>query len=108
MGISRLVYTFTHQGVVHICQRHHLGGNGNLVSLQSVRIAPAIVTFMMPAADLVSPLYQGLVLILLHSLQHIRTDDRMGLHDLKFLPGQLPGLVQDLLINGDLADIVKR
>ena len=38
---------------------------------------------------------------------HLRADQGVRFHDLEFFLGQLAGLVQDLLIDTDLADVVQ-
>ena len=39
--------------------------------------------------------------------QDLRSDGRMGLHDLEFLRCQTAGFIQNLLRDGDLSDIVQ-
>ena len=38
---------------------------------------------------------------------HLRADQGVRFHDLEFFLGQLAGLVQDLLIDTDLADVME-
>ena len=63
---------------------------------------------MVPAADLARDLYNGFILIDRHMLQHGSSYQRVGLHDLKFFCCQFSLLVQNLFINTDLSDIMKR
>ena len=95
------------QRVVDIRQRHHLRGNGDLLSPQPIRVAVSVPALMVPAADLHRVAEQGLVLSIGHVLQDPRTGGRVILHDRKFLRRQLAGLVQDLLRRGDLADVMQ-
>ena len=44
-------------------QGHDLGGNGNLVPVEPVGVAPAVPALVVPAADVVGHLYQGVVLV---------------------------------------------
>ena len=108
MGVSFFVYTLADQGVIHIRQRHHLDGYGDLIALQAVRIATAIIALVVPATDITGNLNQRLILVKLHFLQYGSSDQRMGLHDFKFFCCQFSLLVQNLFINTDLSDIMKR
>ena len=108
--VSVLIAALAGQGVVHVCQRHHLCRNGDLVPFQPVRVAAAVPALVMPAADGVRHLQQRLVPGngLSQILQHLRARHGMVLDDGKFFGGQASGLVQDLLRDNDLADIVQR
>ena len=108
MRVSVLVYPLAGQCIVYIRQRYHLGRNGDLVSHQPVRVALAIVPFMVPAADLVSNLDQRLVTIQIQVIQHLCTDQGVGFHNVKFFFGQAARLVQDLIVNGNFANVVQR
>ena len=61
----------------------------------------------MPAADGVSHLDKGLFLKGFQIFDHFRADQGVRFHDLEFFLGQLAGLVQDLLIDTDLADVME-
>ena len=108
--VGVLIAALAGQSVVHVCQRHHLRRNGDLVPFQPVRVAIAVPALMMPAADGVRHLQQRLVPGngLSQILQHLRTRHGMVLDNGKLFGGQASGLVQDLLRDDDLADIVQR
>ena len=95
------------QRVVDICQSHHLRGDGDSFPPQPVRVAVAVPPLMVPAADLQGVTEQRLFLSEGHLLQDHRAGCRVGLHHGKFLRGQLPRLIQNLLRDGDLADIME-
>ena len=62
---------------------------------------------MVPAGDLVGGLQQRLLAEIFQLLQHLRAQHTVGLDDLKFLRGQPAGLVEDLFVDADLADVVE-
>ena len=62
---------------------------------------------MVPAGDLVGGLQQRLLAKIIQIMQHFGAPHTVGLDQLKFLRGQPAGLVEDLFVNGDLADIVQ-
>ncbi len=95
------------KGVVHVRQRHHLGGDGNVVSLQPVGISPAVVTLVVPAADLVGHVHQGIMPVNRKIFQHIRADGGVSFHHGEFLVRQPAGLVENFFVNGDFADVVE-
>ena len=96
MSKRLLIHTLTGQGIVNICQCHHLGRNRNLLPLKSVRITTSVITLMMPAANLICLLNQRLLLMHGQCLQHLGADQRMLLHNLKLFIGQTSGLIQHL------------
>ena len=95
------------QRVESVRQPHHLDPRGNLAAGQSVRIAAAVPALVMMAADVadqgkVLPGGEGRVL-----RQKAAALGSMGLHDGKFLLGQLTRLVEDFLRDGPLAYIME-
>ena len=110
MVVGVLIAALAGQGVVHVCQRHHLRRNGDLIPFQPVGVAIAVPALVVPAADSVRHLQQRFVPGngLSQILQHLRTRHSMVLDDGKLFGGQASGLVQDLLRDNDLADIMQR
>ena len=74
-------------------QSHRLGGDGDLVALKAVGIAPAVVALMVPAADLVGVPHQRLALGHRQILQHGGSHGGVGLHHLEFLVGEPSRLI---------------
>ena len=62
---------------------------------------------MVPAGDLVGRLQQRLLCKIIQIMQHLGSQHTVGLHDLEFLRGQPAGLVEDLFVNPDFADVVQ-
>ena len=108
MGISFLIYTITDQRIIYISQCNYLCGNRDFFSLQAIRVAFSIVTFMMPSADIMGNPNQRLVFVIFQALQHGSTDGTVCLDNLEFFLGQSAWFIQDLIIYTDLSDIVKR
>ena len=107
VGEGGLVAAVAGEGVVHIGQRHHLRGDGDLVPLQAIGIAAAVPPLVVPAADLVGGAHQRVVLRYGHVPQQLVADDGVALHDLKLFVGEFAGLVEDLVRDLDLADVVQ-
>ena len=108
MGISFLIYTITDQRIIYISQCNYLCGNRDFFSLQAIRVAFSIVTFMMPSADIMGNPNQRLVFVIFQALQHGSTDGTVCLDNLEFFLGQSAWFIQDLIIYTDLSDIVKQ
>ena len=81
--------------------------DGDLVALQSIRVAAPIPTFVMPAGNLVGRLQQRLLGKIIQIMQHLGSQHTVGLDDLKFLRGQFARFVENFFINADLADVVQ-
>ena len=96
------------QCVVNVGQRHGLGTNGDVVALQPVGVAAAVVPLMVPAADLACDLDQRCVLLERQIMQDFVADGGVRFHDLELFPRELAGLVQNRLGNIDLADVMQR
>ena len=62
---------------------------------------------MVPAGDLIGGLQQRLLAKIIQILQHLGSQYAVGLDDFKFLRGQFAGLVEDLVVNADLADVMQ-
>ena len=58
MGEGFFVAAFAGQCIVHISQRDQLCADGDLIALQSIRVAAPIPAFVVPAGDLVGRLQQ--------------------------------------------------
>ena len=69
------------------------------LSHKPLRISFSIITFMVPAANLISNFQQYLSLIHLEVLKHGGSNQRMCLHNIKFFFCKLTRLIQNLLIN---------
>ena len=95
------------QGVVDIGQRHGLGTDGDVVALQPVGVAAAVVALVVPVADLTRGFDQRRVLLERQLVQNLITDGGVGLHDLELFLRELAGLVQDGFGDVDLADVVQ-
>ncbi len=102
------INAFAGQRVVYIRQSNNLGGNRDFIPFEAVRITAPVVAFVVPAANLISRFNERLILVHRQPFQHIRADTGMALHDGEFLIGQLARLVEDGLVNRNLADIVQR
>ena len=63
---------------------------------------------MVPAADLIGGAHQRLVAVAAQLVQHRRADRGVPLHNVELLAGQPPGLVQDRIVDRNLADVVQR
>lgn len=105
-GEGVLVDPLAGQGVVYVRQGHHLGPDGDLVALETVGIAPAVPALVVVAGDVAGVEIGAALLHLGDLLQQGRALDRMGLHDFKLFFGELPGLAQDSVGDGDLAHVV--
>ena len=81
--------------------------DGDLIALQSIRVAAPIPAFVVPAGDLVGRLQQRLLCKIIQIMQHLGSQHTVGLHDLEFLRGQPAGLVEDLFVNADFSDVVQ-
>ena len=62
----------------------------------------------MPSADIMGNPDQRFVFIIFQALQHGSTNSTVCLNHLKFFFGQSARLIQNLIINTDLSDIMKR
>lgn len=108
--VGRFIAAVAGQGVVHICQCHHLCCDGDRIALQLVRVATAVPALMVPAADGIGHLQQGLVSPadgVAQVPQDAGTLHRVGLDHRVFFGGQAAGLVEDLGGDHDLAQVVQ-
>ena len=108
--VGRFIAAVAGQGVVHICQCHHLCCDGDRIALQLVRVAAAVPALMVPAADGIGHLQQGLVFLadgVAQVPQDAGTLHRVGLDHRVFFGGQAAGLVEDLGGDHDLAQVVQ-
>ena len=108
--VGRFIAAVAGQGVVHICQCHHLCCDGDRIALQLVRVAAAVPALMVPAADGIGHLQQGLVFLadgVAQVPQDAGTLHRVGLDHRVFFGGQAAGLVEDLSGDHDLAQVVQ-
>ena len=106
MGVGGLVDPGAGQGVVDVGQGDHLGGDGDVLPLQAVRIAPAVVPLVVPAADLIGVFHQRLILEG-DPLHHVGPHLGVALHDGELLVGKQAWLVEYLAGNADLAHVVE-
>ena len=104
---SVLVDALACQGIVDVSDRYDLCGDRDGIALEAVGVSATVPALVMPAADGVSHLDKGLFPKGFQMFDHLRADQCVRLHDLEFFLGQLAGLVQDLLIDTDLADVVE-
>ena len=107
VGEGFFIAALAGQCIVYICQRDQLCADGDLIALQSIRVAAPIPAFVVPAGDLIGGLQQRLLAKIIQILQHLGSQHAVGLDDFKFLRGQFAGLVEDLVVNADLADVVQ-
>ena len=107
MGNGVLIAALADKGVIHIRHCHHLRGNRDLLAHQPIGIARTVIALVVPAADGVRRLDQRLLPEGRQLRQHIRPLHRMGLYDPELLRRQPSRLVQDLLVNGDLTDVMQ-
>ena len=108
--VGRFIAAVAGQGVVHICQCHHLCCDGDRIALQLVRVAAAVPALMVPAADGIGHLQQGLVSPadgVAQVPQDAGTLHRVGLDHRVFFGGQAAGLVEDLGGDHDFAQVVQ-
>ena len=107
--VERLfVAAFACQRVIYIGERHDLRGNRYLLAGETVRIAAAVIAFVVPAADLVGLAHERLVLVGLQTLQNGRTHGGVRFHDFERFAGQSARLVENTLGDVDLANVVQR
>ena len=108
MAKGFFVAALARQGVVDVGHCHDLRGNGNILTLQAVRVAAAVPALVMPAADGVGCLDQRRLLLEGELVENFRTGGGVGLHRVKLFLRQFAGLVQNRLRDVDLADVVQR
>ena len=107
MGEGFFVAALTGQRVVDVGQRDQLRPDGNVVACQAVRIAPAIPPLVVPAGDAAGRLQKRFGVEIFQSVEQGRALGGVGLEDGELLRRQAAGLVQYLLVDGDLADVVQ-
>lgn len=107
VGIGGFVYPFAGQGVIDVCQRDHLGGDGDVLPFETVGIPTAVIPFMVPTADVMGHPDQLLLLEVGGILQNLCPDGTVGFHNGKFLIGQPARFVEDILRDGDFADVME-
>ena len=106
MGVGRLVNPDAGQRVVHICQGDNLCGDRDILPDQTVRVAPAVIPLVVPAANFVGVFHQRFVLKG-NPLHHVCTHLGVLLHDGKFLVGKPAWLVENLAGNTNFAYVVE-
>ena len=95
------------QGVVGVGQANRLGADGDLVALESLGVAVAIPPLVVIQANIIDVAQIHGVADVADLLGQLAAHGGVGLHDLELLRGQRAGLGEDLVRNGDLADVVK-
>ena len=107
LTVCLLIAAFAGQRIVNVGKGNDLRGNRNLVAAKPVRIAAAVVTLMMPAADIICNANQRFILMEGKALEDGRADGGMGFHHLKFLTRQPAGFIEDGIRYVDFADVMK-
>ncbi len=108
LGVGRLVDTGMYEGVKGIRQARHLYPGGNVLPGQPVGITAPVPTLVVVAAYVAN---QGKYLAfpqLRYPLQQLTALGGVGLHDLKFLLGQMPRFIENFLRDGPLAHIMEQ
>ena len=92
--VERLfVAAFACKRVVHVCHGDDLRGNRNFIALEAVRVAAAVPTLVMPAADLMRQIHQRFGLLRTEVAQHRVTDGGVILHDFPLFGVELAWLI---------------
>ena len=92
--VERLfVAAFACKRVVHVCHGDNLRGNRNLIALETIRIAAAVPTLVVPAADLMRQIHQRFGLLHTDVGQHRVTDGGVTLHNLPLFGVELAGFI---------------
>ena len=108
LGIGRLVDPGMYEGVKGIRQPHHLYPGGDILPGQPVRVTGAVPTLMVVAAHIADGGKRLTFPQLRNPLQQFTALGGVGLHNLKFLLGQVPRLIEDFLRDGPLAYIMEQ
>lgn len=106
-GIGRFVDSGMNEGVKGVRKPHHLHPGSDFLPDQPVWVAVSIPTLMMVAAHITDQRERLALPQLRYLLQQVTALSGMGLHDGKFLLGQLTRLVEDFLRDGPLAYIME-
>ncbi len=96
-----LVGTIGRQGIKRVGYRDHPRQQRNLISLQAVRIAPAIESFVM---QFNAGKHLGK---LRNRTQNVGALRSVSLHDLKFFRGQRAGFLENAVFDADLPHVVE-
>ena len=107
MGNRLLINTVRREGIVCIHNGHGLGADRDGISVQPIRISPAVPALMMVPADVVGVLEIPLIAHTFQALQNLASPECMGLHDFKLFYSEAARFIKYLIFNGNLADIVK-
>ena len=92
--VERLfVAAFACKRVVHVCHGDDLRGNRNLIALETIRVAAAVPTLVVPAADLMRQIHQRFGLLHTDVRQHRVTDGGVTLHNLPLFGVELAGFI---------------
>ena len=92
--VKRLfVAAFACKRVVHVCHGDDLRGNRNLIALETIRVAAAVPTLVMPAADLMCQIHQRFGLLRTEVVQHGVANGGVILHNLPLFGVELAGLI---------------
>ena len=108
LGIGRFIDAGMNQGVKGIRQPHHLHPGSNAVSGQPVRITTPIPTLMVVAAYVADQRKHLAFPQFRYPLQQLTALGGVGLHNLKFLLGQVPRFIEDFLRNGPFTHIMEQ
>lgn len=106
--VGGLIDSGVEQGVKGVRQTHHLHPGSNVPSSQAVRVAGAVPSLMVVAADVTNQ-RKGLALLeRWNVLQKLTALGGMGFHHFKLILSETPGLVEDLRGDGLLSNIMER
>ena len=106
MGNRLLINAVRCEGIVCIHNGHGLGADWDGISVQPIRISPAVPALMMVPADVVGVLEIPLIAHTFQALQNLASPECMGLHDFKLFYSEAARFIKYLILNGNLADIV--
>ena len=107
MRVSFFIASVACQCVVYVCKRRNLSGYRYLFTFEPVRIASAVISFVMPAAYLICFVKKRIAVSVMKIVQHFRSDYRVFFHDLKLFGCQFTGFVEYFIINRYFTDIVQ-
>ena len=107
MAVCFFIDTLAGQSIINIRHRYHLRRDWNLIPFQPIQIASSIISLMMPATDFFYKFYQLLILIHFQIINDLLAQKGVLLHQRKFFFGQSSRLIENLLVNTDLANVMK-
>ena len=106
-GIGILIHPLGGQGIIDICQAHHLGTDGNGFSLQPFGVTAAIPALVVIVADVVGIKQILPVRHALQSFQNPAAGEGMGLHGFPFFLRQRARFHEDSVGNGNFTDVME-